>query len=83
MPSTDWKKAAADKRENILSLIPSEWKIPKVPSAEEQKDVTGKYIQQYLSDKEVEITETDAVGICDKTTSGSWTAVEVAKAFCH
>ncbi|KAK5000664.1 hypothetical protein LTR66_000511 [Elasticomyces elasticus] len=83
MPSTDWKKAAADKRESLLSLIPSEWKIPKVPSTEEQKDVTGKYIQQYLSDKEIEITETDAVGICDKTTSGSWTAVEVAKAFCH
>lgn len=79
----DWKKTADAKRESILAAIPKEWHLEKIPSPEEQKDVTGKYVQQFLTDKEVEITETDAVGIVEKTTSGAWTAVDVIKAFCH
>jgi len=54
-----------------------------VPSAQEQTDVTGKYIQQFLSPREVEITETDAVGIVKNTTSRIWKAREVAEAFCY
>lgn len=80
---TDWKKAGKDKADSVLNLIPQEWRLPTVPSIEEQRDVTGAYIQQYLDKKEIEITETDAVGIVQKTTTGAWTAVEVAKAFCH
>ena len=54
-----------------------------VPSAEQQRDVTGPYIRRFLSDREVEITETDALGILDHTTTGTWSASEVTKAFCH
>jgi amidase len=79
----DWKKAAKDKADQVLSLIPQEWRISDIPSAEQQRDVTGAYIHQFLDKKEIEITETDAVGVVAKTTSGQWTAVEVAKAFCH
>jgi amidase len=79
----DWQKTAKDKADQVLSLIPEEWRISDIPSAEEQRDVTGAYIQQFLDKKEIEITETDAVGVVEKTTSGQWTAVEVAKAFCH
>ncbi|TKA68211.1 hypothetical protein B0A49_07469 [Cryomyces minteri] len=81
--SQDWKKLATQKRDSVNDLIPKEWRISSVPSVEEQRDVTGKYIQQFLSDKEVEITETDAVGIVEQTSSGAWSAVEVTKAFCH
>src|ERR1700712_5167730 len=79
----DWQKTAKDKADQVLSLIPKEWRISDIPSAEEQRDVTGAYIQQFLDKKEIEITETDAVGVVEKTTGGQWTAVEVAKAFCH
>lgn len=79
----DWKKAAKDKADQVLSLIPQEWRISDIPSAEQQRDVTGAYIHQFLDKKEIEITETDAVGVVAKTTSGQWSAVEVAKAFCH
>ncbi|KAF1984926.1 putative general amidase GmdA [Aulographum hederae CBS 113979] len=79
----DWEAKAQAKREEIFSSIPKEWILPSVPSKEEQKDVTGDFARQYLSDREVEITETDAVGITAKTTTGEWSAVEVTKAFCH
>ncbi|KAG9948151.1 amidase, partial [Aureobasidium melanogenum] len=79
----DWRQIAAEKRDSVLALIPEEWRIPAPPSAEEQRDVTGKFIQQYLDPREIEITETEATEIVKKTSSGEWTAVEVTKAFCH
>lgn len=79
----DWRQIATQKRDSVLALIPEEWRIPAPPSADEQRDVTGKFIQQYLNTQEIEITETDAVGIVEKTSNGTWTAVEVTKAFCH
>jgi amidase len=80
----DWKLYAAQKRNSILELIPPAWKLPvAVPSPLEQKDVTGDYIRQFLTSREIEITETDAVGIVQKTTTGVWTALEVTEAFCH
>lgn len=79
-----WKESATEKRNAVNALIPEPWKLPvPVPSASEQKDVTGKYIQQFLSPREVEITETDVVGIVEKTTTGAWKAQEVTEAFCH
>lgn len=79
----DWQTKADAKRQAILDSIPQKWKVESVPSIKEQRDVTGHYIQQFLSSKEVEITETDAVGIAKQTASGAWSAVDVAEAFCH
>ncbi|KEQ87087.1 amidase [Aureobasidium pullulans EXF-150] len=79
----DWRQIATQKRDSVLALIPEEWRIPAPPSVDEQRDVTGKFIQQYLNTQEIEITETDAIGIVEKTSNGTWTAVEVTKAFCH
>jgi amidase len=81
---SSWKDLAEKKRNAIFNSIPTEWHIEKstLPSNEQQRDVTG-YIQQFLSKRELEITETDVVGIAKKTSSGNWTAVEVAEAFCH
>lgn len=80
---TSWQTLATAKREAILGSIPEEWRLAKIPTVEEQRNVTGAYIRQFLSAKEVEITETDAMGIVEKTTSGAWRAVEVIQAFCH
>jgi hypothetical protein len=83
MSTPTWQSLATKKRDSITALIPKEWILPSIPTVEEQKDVTGEYIWQFLSPKEKEITETDAVGIVEKTKSGKWSAVEVTKAFCH
>lgn len=81
--STDWETTAAAKRQSVLDLIPQEWRLENVPSAEEQKDVTGSYTHQFLSAREIEITETDAVGLTAHLSSGKLSAVEVTQAFCH
>lgn len=81
--ATDWSSLANQKRDAILSSIPKKWLIPNIPSAETQRDVTGKYVQQFLSTQEIEITETDAVGIAEKVATGDWSAVNVTEAFCH
>ena len=78
-----WQDLARLKRDSILNSIPTAWRLSSIPSAEEQRDVTGKYIHQFLSAREVEITETDAVDIVKKTSTGQWTAEEVITAFCH
>ncbi|KIW57597.1 hypothetical protein PV05_06136 [Exophiala xenobiotica] len=80
---TDWQSRAKAKREAILSSIPDKWRLQKIPSVEEQKDVTGPYIQQFLNENEIEITETDAVGISEMVAAGTWSAVSVTEAFCH
>lgn len=79
----DWEKKAEIKRQAILDSIPQAWRLDRIPSAEEQKDVTDGYIHQFLNNKEIEITETDVGGIAKQIASGSWTSVEVTEAFCH
>ena len=78
-----WQDLAKSKRDSIFNSISNEWRLKSIPPAEEQRDVTGKYIHQFLSVREVEITETDAVDIVKQTSTGQWTAEEVIKAFCH
>lgn len=79
-----WQALAEAKRDSILKSIPEKWHISgKLPTNEEKRDVTGPFIHQFLDKHEVEITESDAVEIVTKTSSGEWTAVEVTEAFCH
>ncbi|PVI01725.1 amidase [Periconia macrospinosa] len=83
MATRDWKQRAQEKREAILAAIPTEWRISNPPSVEDQLDVTGPYIHQFLSPQEIEITETTADGIVANTSTGAWKAEDVARAFCH
>jgi hypothetical protein len=77
-----WEALAKAKRDSLTDLIPKPWLLSS-PVPSEQRDATGTYIQQFLSSREIEITETDAVGIVKKTTTGEWKAREVTEAFCH
>jgi amidase len=82
--SSDWETLGKEKAASVNALIPKSWLLTSpLPSVQEQRDVTGKYIQQFLSPEEIHITETDAVDIVQKTTSGTWKARQVAEAFCH
>jgi amidase len=79
-----WRVQGEAKRQSILDAIPAKWRLADpVPPPTELRDVTESYIQQYLSEREIEITESDAVDIAAQTTTGRWSAVEVTEAFCH
>ncbi|MCJ1474174.1 Acetamidase [Lambiella insularis] len=79
-----WQEKAKAKRDSVNSLIPEAWRLRSAPpSAEEQRDVTGEYLWQYLSEREVDITESNAVDIVKHASTGDWTAEEITKAFCH
>lgn len=80
--TSDWKATAKDKRDSINAAIPQEWRI-NAPPPDQQIDVTGDFIRQFLSKDEIAITESDAPTIVQHTSNGSWTALEVARAFCH
>lgn len=79
----DWQRLGKDKLKAITQSIPEAWLISSLPSNEDQRDVTGDYIRKYLSNEEIEITEALAPTIVEKTSTGKWTAEEVARAFCH
>lgn len=83
MSTQDWETRAREKCEAILAAIPSEWRIENPPSREEQPDVTGSFLHQYLNAREIEITEMSAEEILKRTTTGAWKAEEVTRAFCH
>lgn len=80
---TTWQSLGKAKLSSINSSIPARWRLSSIPSIDEQRDVTGTFVQKSLSKEEIEITETDAVGIVEKTHAGIWAAEDVAAAFCH
>ena len=78
-----WQDLAKAKLDAINGSIPEKWRLSAIPSVQEQRDVTGPFICQFLSTEDIEITETDAVDIVEKTSSGIWTAEDVVTAFCY
>lgn len=82
-PTTDWRALAQQKRESILEAIPKQWRIPQSAIDSAPADLTGPFIHQFLTPSEIQITETPAPGILEKTTTGQWTALSVAEAFSH
>lgn len=78
-----WVHAAKSKRDAIAESIPKEWRIYDVPDTNDTRDVTGSWCHGLLSGEEIEITESDAVDIVEKTSAGIWTSEEVTRAFCH
>lgn len=81
---SQWQAAAAQKRKAVNDLIPSEWILPRsLPSAQEQQDVTGDYIRQFLTESEIQYTEAAASAILQSIHAGRWKAYEVLRAFCH
>lgn len=79
-----WEAIGAAKREALLASIPCEWIIPSdILPPDSQHDVTSFPEQSgWFTPLELEITNTPAREILQKTTSGSWTAEAVTRAFC-
>ncbi|KAL4967704.1 amidase [Aspergillus stella-maris] len=78
--TASWEEKAADKRARLAKTIPEEWKLKTLPTTDNVMDVPK--TSGILSDKELEITESNATGLIEKLASGKLTAVEVTTAFC-
>lgn len=81
----DWEEKAQAKREKLAASIPAEWLIPKdkMPP-EETLDVSDfPKTSGLLTERELEITETNLIPLAHKIAAGEWTSTEVTKAFCH
>ncbi|KAL4789810.1 Acetamidase [Aspergillus venezuelensis] len=77
---TSWEEKAADKRARLAKTIPDEWKLKTLPTTDNVMDVPK--TSGILSDKELEITESNATDLVSKLASGKLTAFEVTTAFC-
>jgi amidase len=79
-----WQSKAATKRAAILDSIPEEWRLStaQLKLADGVRDITGPFMQQFLTDDEVAITSLDSVPIVEAVKSGKLSAVQVTKAFC-
>ncbi|TCD60219.1 hypothetical protein EIP91_010541 [Steccherinum ochraceum] len=78
--SSNWRALAADKKHRQEAAIPKEWRIPPVPDT--QLDVTSVPEKcGLLTEKELEITNTDVTTLLARLSSAQWSSVEVTLAF--
>jgi amidase len=69
----------------LESKIHQVWRLEKaeLDEGKKQRSLTGPFIERCLGNKEVEIIRNDSVQLVENIKSQHYTAVEVAKAYCH
>lgn len=84
MESQPWETRAAAKRADTLNKIYPQWRLSAqdVKRASEQRDLTGSFIQGFLSQQEISILSMDSVPIVNAIKQGQLTSVQVATSFC-
>lgn len=80
----DWRSIAGTKRNSLLASISLAWRFreDEVPPPMRLKDVTA-FITRFLTPLEQQITDATVPSILENIQSFNWSAVEVARAFCH
>ncbi|KAG8159868.1 hypothetical protein KVR01_010505 [Diaporthe batatas] len=84
MASQPWEARAAAKRADTLNKICLQWRLSAedVKRASEQRNLTGPFIQGFLSQQEISIVSMDSVPIVKEIKEGQLTSVQVTTAFC-
>lgn len=84
MVRTSWQEQAAFKVAETAAKIPSEWRLdPKdIRRAKEQKNLTGSFIETFLSRHEISIVSLDSSRLVTKLAEGALSSLEVAQAYC-
>jgi len=85
MSQDSWKDRAATKRAETLNKIHPEWRLTAddLERANQQRDITGPFIEQFLDKDEVSITSLASVPLLKALAERKWSAVQVATAFCR
>lgn len=81
---TSWEDRAAAKRANIIAKIPAAWRLSlhDLERARDQRDLTGAFINQFLTEEDIFIISKDSVELAKCIEHGDLTAVDVTTAFC-
>ncbi|KAJ5289103.1 hypothetical protein N7478_002133 [Penicillium angulare] len=80
-PAPSYLDLAAQKRDRQLELIPPEWRLSSVPSAESAPNAL-EYIRKFLTAEELILTEeTDITVLIRKLSSGELSSLTLTKAF--
>jgi amidase len=79
-----WQDKAAAKVARTKAKIPDEWTLQKddLIAAKKQRQLSGPFIERFLNNDELEITNLDTVPLLSQIESGHYTAIRVTKAFC-
>lgn len=79
-----WEAKAAAKRSSTHAKIPKEWLLDQedLAKAAKQRDLTGPFIEQYLTAEEVSIIRQGSVLIINNIRNGEYSAQQVTHAFC-
>ncbi len=84
MSQIPWQDRAAAKVADTASKIPPHWRIRQEDRdrAKKHKNLTGDFIESFLTENEVAIVRLDSVSLVEKLANGTLKSLEVAKAFC-
>lgn len=79
-----WQAKAAAKRASVLAKIPPEWRLSEadLDRASKQRDLTGAFIEQFLTVEEIAIISQASVSLVAQIREGKYSAVQVTRAFC-
>ncbi|KAK3900023.1 Acetamidase [Staphylotrichum tortipilum] len=82
--SQSWEARAAAKRADTLEKIPEGWRLSPadLARAKSQRDLTGAFIEQFLTLGEIAITTKDSIDLVNEIREKQLTAVQVTTAFC-
>ena len=83
MGGQSWESQAQIARDVLDKSIQKQWLLPahQLPAAERTNVLDVPRECGLLTEKELEITETDATGLVENMAVGAWTAEEVLVAF--
>ncbi|KAL3464859.1 amidase signature domain-containing protein [Aspergillus heterothallicus] len=79
-----WEQIAEKKRQALRESIPSQWIIPEeiLPPADQADVTTFPRESGFFTERELEITSTNATILLEKLASAEWSSEEVTTAFC-
>ncbi|KAF4948536.1 hypothetical protein FSARC_13708 [Fusarium sarcochroum] len=79
-----WEAQAAAKRAATLNKIRPEWRLPSedLERARQQRDITGSFIEKFLDAETISITSMKSLKIAATVADRTWSATQVATAFC-
>lgn len=76
-----WKELISEKKIRQKAAIPQEWILDNIPSEKTLNVIDFPEKSGLLSEKEIEITNSQVGPLLERLADGSWSAVEVTTAF--